>query len=256
MKCNTCGFTCEQNFSYCPNCGAGPFPAFVSENQAAATVLAALKDNLFLILCVLVSAGCIFSITADNRPLLQILTADLLWLTYAKASKGIADPEQLRCVSGTVYAQYVISYVVAGLLLGLGVLLGLLFNTLALLPGITDSIPEDIAPFVDLLTSAPGTLLFIIFGVAAVCITLLNIFSMRYIHRFAKSVYQSIQKGVLDLKYPNAARIWLFIFAGMNGLSALGSLSGNFTAALSNGANCAACIIAGILIGKYLMPQE
>lgn len=264
MRCNDCGFEHEQGFSYCPRCGSGPRPAAVSENYAAVTILPALKDTLFLLICILTSASCILSMSAGNLPLLNILLAVFLWLTYAQSCKDIADPSHLRCVSGTVYAQYVITYVSAGLVLLVGVIFAIAFQMLAGQPEYLDTLLEgfidlddSIATIASLLGAAGGIVLMITCAFTAILITVLNIFSMRYIHRFAKSVYQSIQNGVLELKHVNGAQIWLFIFGAFSGLSALTELVGSgLDACLSSAASCAACILAGVLIRKYLLPKN
>ena len=90
-------------------------------------LLPALKDPLFLVVCILLSISCLLSLSAGSVPLIDILITVFLWLTYAQARKDIADAGHLRCVSGALYAQYVIVYVVAGLLLVVGVILMLYF---------------------------------------------------------------------------------------------------------------------------------
>lgn len=264
MRCNDCGFEYEEGFSYCPRCGSGPQPATVSENYAALAILPALKDTLFLLICILISASCILSISAGNLPLLNILLAVFLWLTYARSCKDIADPQHLRSISGTVYANYVITYVAAGIFAVLGFIIAFAFQMLlsdtALLNTFLDSfieLDDYTAAFITSLSAIGGTALIVIFLLVAAIIIALNVFSMRYIHRFAKSVYQSIQNGVLELKHVTGAQIWLFIFGAFSGLSALSELvGGGLDACLSSAASCAACILAGVLIRKYLLPKN
>lgn len=263
MKCNQCGFESEQSFSYCLRCGAGPQPVCVSQNGAAVSVLAALKDNLFLVICILMSASCVLSLAASNLPLITILTTIFLWLTYAQSRKDIADAKHLRCVSGTVFAQYVITYVVVGLLLVVGALCATVFTFFAYDSEIMDAllgsfmeIDGSYAAYLGAIASISGGVIMIICVFAAALVALMNIFSIRYIHRFAKSVYQSIETGVLDLKYANATQIWLFIFGAFNGIGTLISLSTDLTASLSSAAGCATCILAGLLIRKYFIPEK
>ena len=66
----------------------------------------------------------------DSVPLIHILITVFLWLTYAQSRKDVADAEHLRCVSGAVYAQYVIVYVAAGLCLLAGVIFAVSFSFL------------------------------------------------------------------------------------------------------------------------------
>lgn len=265
MKCNNCGFENEWDLAYCPNCGAAlQNEALVSPNIAATTVLAALKDNLFLVICILTSVSCLLSLTLGSLPILNVLAAVFLWLTYAQSRKDLVDTKHLRCVSGTVYAGYVITYVVAGLFLVLGVLFAVAFGALAgqqevmnsLLNGMIE-MDDMTASFFTAFVSVGGGVILVIFALIAIVATILNVFSMRYIHRFVKSVYQSVEAGELNLRYPNAAQIWLFIFGGVTGLSALTSLVGaGITAFLGNAVTCAIYILAGLLIRKHFDSEE
>lgn len=264
MKCNDCGFESQQGFSYCPQCGAGPQSVFISQNPAAQVVLALLKDTLFLVICILMSASCLLSLIVNNIPLITILTTVFLWLTYAQSKKNIADIKHLRCISGTVYAHYVITYVVAILLLLVGVLFAAAFGAIASTPGILDyflsefiEFEDSYAAFASVLASLSGELLLFIFAFVAIVIALINIFSIRYIHRFAKSVYQSIQAGVLAWKCVTATQVCLFIFGSCSGIGALSALAGNqMIDCLSSAANCGTCILAGLLIRKYFTAEQ
>ena len=265
MKCSHCGFEHEMDFAYCPVCGnSAPAEPVVSINPAAHTVLAALKDSLFLVICILVSIFCIFSMAADNLPLIEILITVFLWLAFAKSRKDIADSKQLRNVSGAIYAQYVISYVVAGLLVLIGFIFAAAFGVLASDPGFIRSlfsefmeIPGYYDQIAGIITAASGWIILVVFVIAAGFIVLINVFSMRYIHRFAKSVYTSIDAGCLKLKYVNAAKNWLIVFAVFAGISALSSLgAGEIDAGIASAASCAANILGSILIRRYFITEE
>ena len=264
MKCNECVYESEQGSSYCPRCGDGPQPEAVSQNTAAMTVLAALKDNLFLVLCILMSASCILSLSADNLPLISILTTVFLWLVYAQSRKDITDAKQLRNVSGTIYAQYVLNNVLAIILLVVGVIFAVAFGMIAESPEIMDAlygslmeIDESSLVFAEVLHAGAGVIILVVFAIAAIAIGIINIFSLRYIHRFAKSVYQSIQTGVLELKHVGATRGWLIVFAVCSGIGALSALAvDGLVASLSSAISCAVCIIAVMLINKYLSSEK
>ena len=253
MKCPNCGFESELTYPVCPQCQAQ-----IQQNPAAAKILPALKDTLFLVVCILMSVSCVISMALNNLPLINILITVFLWLTYAQSKKGIADAKHLRCVSGAVYANYVITYVAAGIVAVIGAVLALALGFLLSDPTILETLTAefagvDLAPVVEMISFVPSGVIMAIFLIVAAGIVVLNIFSQRYIHRFAKSVYQSIETGKLDLQHTNAAKIWLFIFGGISILSSLSSLSdGQFLLVLSGVAESGACIFAGILISKYL----
>ena len=149
MKCKNCGFENEQGVEYCVNCGeslacdCAPMPVeAVSLNPAADIVMNALRDKLFLVLCVLMTASCAMSIITSGVSLIYILITIFLWLTYADAQKGFANEKHLRVISGTVYAQYIIINVLSVLLLVSGALVGVGFKFVV----------ED-PEFMDMLTS-------------------------------------------------------------------------------------------------------
>lgn len=256
MKCTSCGYESNMDYSVCPQCQVPAQP-----NPAAQKILCALKDSLFTVICILTSVSCLLSFSGGGVPVIEILLTVFLWLTYAQARKGIADAKHLRCVSGTVYANYVIVYVAAGILLVLGVIFSLAFGFLAndpdfletLLSGVTDG---DVASMIQAFAFIPSGVIMVIFALGAAAVIALNIFSTRYIHRFAQSVYKSIEAGTLALKYPKAAQIWLYIFGGCSAVGCLSSLAdGGMTAFVSGAVSSATPIIAGLLIRKYLSDE-
>jgi hypothetical protein len=277
MRCIRCGFESENTPRFCPNCGyeLNPTPPGwdnapniptappVPENPAADAILKVLRSNLFLVICILISVGALMSMAAGGGvPVVQILLAVFLWLTYSQAYKGAADAAHLRCVSGTVYAQYVITYVAAGLVALCGLIFAAAVTMIADSPELYNEIltgmqldPDVEAIVSGILTGMPGTVVMVIFLVVAVLMVVINIFSLRYIHRFAKSVYRSILDRRLTLDSANIARTWLFVMGGFSAVSALSALAeGTIAAGISGGCTAAAEILAGILIGQLLTP--
>ena len=259
MKCTNCGFESEQNGAFCPNCGAAVQTAMVRENPAGRKVLSALKDPLFLVICILMSAACVLSLAADSLPLLKILFSVFLWLVYAQSRKDSVDVKHLRCVSGVAFAQYIITYVLAGLVLLLGaggaaVLAVLTDEADFVVPVLGESVDavteEGMLKVMELLSGGFFVLLFVLLA-AIVVVT--NLFTMRYIHGFAKSVYQSVEAGALKLKYATATPVVLFVLGGISAVSCLSATaSGEILLVLTGAADSAAPIIAGLLIRKYL----
>lgn len=257
MKCYQCGFEREEEFTFCPNCGFSAPSAPPQAPSASAVILPALQDPMFLILCILMSALCLISLSAGSMPLLNILFAVFLWLTYAQARKGIADARHLRCISGVVYAQYVILLVVGILLAVCGVILAVAFGALAnsedfigiLLSGIADVDPEVVA-ILSGLTSLSGGLIAFVFIFAAAIVIVLNIFSNRYIHGFAKSIYQSVEQEKLELKHLGATKVWLIIVTVSAGINMINSF-GNITAMATNLVTLGTTLFATLLVHKY-----
>ncbi len=261
MKCLSCGIDFEKSYDTCPNCGA-PMNRATTINPVKEWMLTLFKDKLFLVLCILLSVSCGAQLINGAFPLLEGLITAFLWVVFAQAKKDIASSKHLRVVSGVVFANYVIMYVLAGIVALLGGLMALvcsmasdnsdLMNELLSSIGTIDGIPnEAMKAFI----SASGGIMFVLFLVIAIVLVVINLLSMRPMHQLAKSVYQSIDQGVWDLKKVGAAKGWLWVFGVFAGLSALGSLTdGNVIAALAEGALAAAQIIAALLIGRYAIP--
>lgn len=263
MICPHCGIEYQQQYDQCPNCGSPLQPSGVPTQGAGDRLLAVLKDQLFLILCILVSISCVTALSAGDLPLINILITIFLWLTYAQAAKGIPSAEHLRCVSGSIYAQYVIIYVSAVLTFVVGLVFAVFFGHFAkdpeylrtILSGFVE-IPAESWDFIGSLAAVSGAVVLVACLLAAIIMVLVNIFSLRYIHRFAQSFYRSIESGVLELKCVRPAYIWLIIFSVFSGISTLSALGdGQFFSLISNGASCGTTVIAALLIRKYLQEE-
>lgn len=260
MKCNKCGWETAENNDFCPQCGACLIVEEASAGTFTSKLLSALRDPLFLVVCILLSATCLMTLATGSIPLIEILITVFLWLTYAQARKGIADANHLRCVSGSVYASYVVSYVAAGLVLFAGAVIAVALNAVQGSMGdLWDEIMGELAQeeaFSGIMKIMPlisGTVIFIACAITAALLVVTNIFTLRYVHRFAKSVYRSIGQNAPEIKYANAAKIVLFILGGFSAVSCLSSLfSFQLGGFLANASSGGCSIIAGLLIHKYL----
>ena len=132
MKCIKCGFESAEDFNFCPVCSEPQTPVeSVSINPAADVVMPALKDNLFLAICILITIYCGLALVSGTLPLIQVLTTIFLWLVYSQSKEGFVSENHLRNVSGTVYAGYVINNVVFGIIAFCGIIIGGLFSLIA-----------------------------------------------------------------------------------------------------------------------------
>lgn len=245
--------------SPCPDCVESPQPPQISQ-----VILSALRDPLFLVVCILTSVSCLCSLSGSGLPLLDILTTVFLWLTYAKSRENIADANHLRCVSGVLYAKYIINYILASLVLFLGLILAVSYNVFSSLlfdymSSFTDVLAESGlgTSILTVLASLSGMLLLWICIVGCALLVLGNIFIVRYLHGFTKSVHLSLSSGTLALKHVSAAKIVLFIIGGFSALDCLGSLADGLQYSfISSGASAGAAIISGLLIQKYLSQEN
>lgn len=274
MKCEFCGFETKEEFVFCPNCSkkreeetnneqnniTEVLP--VSLNPAADIVMKALKDKLFLVLCILVSASTLFTLANDTVNIIGILMTVFLWLTYASAYKGIADEKHLRNISGTYFANYVIMWVATVLVLVMGVLFTFVFGVIATSGELMDSLLDEMEfTFEGFATEAIAGILsvsvvwiFVIFILIGVALILVLHFAVRPTHRFIQSVYKSVETGEPSFCSVNTAKNWLPISGILEGLSALGSLfGGNMSGFIASGSAAAASIIGSILIDRYFL---
>ena len=257
MKCNNCGFENEQSAQACAMCGA-PMVVGESQNNAAIDkILPAVKDKLFLTMCILLTASCVLGIFSGSFDIISILLSVFLWIVYSDSRKNIVDFEHLRNISGTVYAQYIIVNVASIILIVCGVIMGLLLSFVAqsdeivqTIEGAATSFNFDLSAFGGILLSIGGWLIGGIFVFVGALLLVINILGMRKIHALAKETYQSIIFANPDLvKNANTAKNWLWVF-GI--LSAFGAITNGFSLALvSGGLAAAATIIAAILVEKY-----
>lgn len=264
MKCISCGFESQENFAFCPNCSAPAVQEAQIVNPAENVILGALKDKLFLVICILMSVTTVLSFAGGGVPVLNILFTVFLWLTYAQATKNIADPKHIRGLSGTVYANYVITYVVCGIVFVCGALVALVFGVLAgnaevygALMNELGSLDEVTQNIVVLILSASGWIITLICAIISGVAVLFNILATRKIHRFTKSVYKSLEQCTLNIEKADAAKNWLLVFGIFGAVSAASALmSGNIIGAASSGCTAVAEILSYVLIGKYLTSAE
>lgn len=275
MKCKHCGFEFEENFKFCKNCGAPIDEAPVepvSLNPAADKVLPALKDKLFLVICILYSAVSVFSLALGSVSIINILLTVFMWLAYVDATKGIANEKHLRGISGTVYASYILGNVAAILLMVCGVLLGVVTATLTasytsmgeFVDGLVNSLEQQ--GFSDFATTISGLTyesiiimgwivsIALVFGSVAALV--INIISMKKIHGLTKSIYQGIMYPNPDFRYARATKGWLIFFAVCSGISITGQLrTGAALSIIVALCNLAITILAIILVDKYLIQK-
>jgi len=263
MRCTNCGYESEDNFAFCQRCGAAA-PEVAPVNPAADRVFALLKDRLFLAICILLTcAGALTLGTGNGIPVFIALAAIFSWLAYSDAQKGMVNVKHLRHISGTVYANYVVINVVSIIVLVCGIVstafLALTGSTGIDVPinEITQVIEELTGIFVPpegiyiVLTVTVVTLIVI----GAVCLVL-NVFGMRKIHRFVKSVYVGVKTGSEEFYKVRSAKAWLIVFASFTGVSALSTISESFLSGLSSGCIVAVYILAVILINKYFTAEK
>ncbi len=269
MKCNHCGFESEQDFEYCMNCGAASNDnntacvEAVSLNPAADVVMGALKDKLFLVLCILMTASCVLSLSASGMPLLNILTTIFLWLTYADAQKGFVNEKHLQFISGVVYANYIITNVAFIMITVCGILLSLVLGyatgeqeLLDITAPMFDFAGQAFQKVMEYIADYAAYGIGLIFTGVGVIGIVINVLCMRKIHRFAKSVYTGIMYQNRNFESPRTVKNWFVFIAVCCTITTASMAMNDATVLLTNACTTATAIIVAILINKHFVKQN
>ncbi len=287
MKCKNCGFERTEDFKFCPNCGQSSLEAEQTQNPApdseqaqktdfsgeqaipaqpitlqspmAERMLSLFKDSFFLVLCILQSAALLFEFCCSNFSVLGILFTIFLWLIYAQSKNNITDIKNMRSISGTIFAKYVINWVVCGIFAFFGILLTAFYSVLSvygidimnMLRDKLDNFGGKYYGFLVRNLSVGVILIGIIFIIAAIVVAVINVFATRSIHRFAQSVYQSSENSAIPIVKKNTAQSWFLVIGILKGISAFFALSGNAFGFLTAGCSAAVYVFAYLLIKKY-----
>lgn len=270
MKCSKCGYENNESFIFCPDCGSEvALPVAETEdtvyvNPVKQHLLPVLNSKLFLTLCILFTTSSACSVFSGNFNVIAILFTIFSWLVYSAAAKNTVDTKNLRCISGTVYAEYIINNVVSIILVVSVAILTVLFFVFIPNSEQFDALYNDmqqelseILGATTVLTSVAAIALLAVFIVVAVSSLLVSLLGIRRIHRFVKSVYTSADKGQFDYKHCRGARVWLMVIGIFTILSSLTELS-NIASLLfySQASLGTAFIISSVLIKKYFSEFE
>lgn len=283
MKCLKCNYENIEGSRFCQNCGsnlelqAAPAPSIevpptytpttfaepnfqTAYNPAAARLTAAAGDSLYLVICILLSVSALFSLSV-----VTVLIAIFSWLCFAAAKKGNIQSNHLRVISGAVYADYIVTKILGILLIVLGALLAIIF----IAGGPTGFLMDFLFKIVpnmdnDLFYKLPSAF-FSAFGVgmgiglviAGIAVIIITNLGLKKIHRFAKSVYKSVESGCENYEHTNAIGGWLIAYSVMNASSALTYITSKEPfACIAAGAIAAVGIIAFIIYKKYFLNNK
>lgn len=256
MKCMNCGYDNNENAKFCQGCGSD-----LTSNRSplSGRMLPLLEDTMFMVLCIVQSVSTLFSLAGGGLPVIGILATVFLWLFFAQGRKGIVHSKHLRCISGTVYASYIIGLVVSCIAAVCGILLVILSFAVDT-TGLWDMLYSELGINMNnfgkgLLLTAKffWVLVFVILVIAAIVNICLTIFGTRSIHRFVQSVYKNLEDGQTEIVKCSAAKTWMMVFGVVNAVLALLSLiSGSVSSFLGTGCMAAVYIMGNMLVNKYL----
>lgn len=279
MKCSYCGFESNRDYQYCPQCGAvmekkqadftpPPQSDFVYETptpQPEHKIITALKDKLFLVVCILISACCGLSFLGGGLPIIRIFLTVYMWVAYTQTKNNTLTPGHIRNISGTVYASYVVNNVLGVFI----IILGLLFSVLI---SFITSNAEMLEMFYEELETTAGSevasmfsqyfvnfagLIGVVISVIGIILIVINIIGRKAIHKFVKSIYLNMSLPTEQIQKVSKAYVWLLVFGILNAVSALSSYGpGASMIFLSEAAYSAALIITAILVKKYFSEKN
>ena len=222
MKCPHCDYERDTAFAFCPMCGM-PSTRDTEPIVICPTprILSFVKDDLFFIMCILLTAAVGFSMLSGGFNVIALLITIFAWLTYAGGRKNIVEHGYIRVISGSVYAAYVINNILAiitaigGILYTAAIFIGPIFGALSAEEFITEKIGPMLAVEYTLLALLSAVAMF--FGgfliILAIIILIFNVCGRKKIHRFIQSIYKSAEAGEENIIGATRIKPWLIIFS-------------------------------------------
>ena len=280
MTCKNCNTPVDDNFQFCPNCGARIYPdvqpdnGFYQQNAQPQqqeiwdVFRQTLSSKQFFAVCVLMTVS-----TATNLLLssafsgvigavissaISVIAVVAMWMLYNSAvqNKGLSSltaPFKTLKVLTTFY--WVLGWVMVGLLAVVAVVCLVSTDVIAeALELIKSELPkwydnpellELYGEFMEFGAVLLSRAMFITCLMMAVGYTFINIFCYGNIRKCAASFEETAVSGQIMLRKLGTVKIWLIVLGVLNGISALNSW--NF---LIYGCNAAVCIILSILLGN------
>ena len=262
MFCPSCGKQCEDNSTFCTNCGSRlapapqtpqPEPPFVQPEQApsnpyppaapvyapsayaaapfcgeAARLKGIFSSTLFLVLCIIYSASILVGLLGSSFDLLGILFCISLWITYAAAKDPAPNLKSsgLRFSSGVVKASWVLMWVGIGCMAVGGIL-----AVVALAVGGLALGSSYESAFAGALGLGFGVILLVVLLIVIAVMVVVNIFFYGSLRKFCTSVISAAETGIPAYQKAYASRVWLMIVGILGCLSIFGIFS---TAATSS----------------------
>jgi hypothetical protein len=275
MKCEYCGKEIGENKESCSFCGRtqkreANFMASKDLNDVfnpvGARVNKVLHDGWFVIICISNMINIIFAIFASDimHVVLHFILSIFLWRIFINSCRMGISPANVHYFSGTVFAYYIINFVSAGHFVFAALIGTLIFDFAIKNEAIIDKVLNESnmnrAEFNELMefySSNKSWLLILcallLLSVAAV-IVLYNLFVVRKIHKFLKSVYRGMANGTDEYIGATAAQVCLIIHGSLSGLLAFISIFGfleSFASFVYFGINSFMAISGSVLIKKY-----
>lgn len=268
MICKNCNHQCADTDVFCTYCGATleketAAPAseafatsepVISQPVISDTVNPIVQKwqqifshNLFLVMAILVSCSAVFSLLSGSVNVISILFTIFFWILFASAKKNEVSAKQIRWVSGTIYAQKIVNWVLVGLL-GFCAIISIfstsLLSSILRFGNLGDSSVYSILGGFG--ATALGVIVAIALLIAAAFIVVVNILYITPAHQIANSLYN----GFIDTNRLHIVKTWSLVLGILSGVSALFTIGGGFCSFIASASVAAAYIIAYVWIDK------
>lgn len=173
---------------------------------------------------------------------------DILLDSFASAKKNEVSAKQIRWVSGTIYAQKIINWVLVGLL-GFCAIISIFSTSLLssiLSFGNLGEFGEAYSFVAGIGAAAFGVIIAIALLIAAAFIIVVNLLYFTPAHLIANSLYN----GFIDVNRLHTVKTWSLVLGILSGVSALFTIGGGFCSFIASASGAAAYIIAYVWIDK------
>lgn len=279
MLCKNCNSNVDENFEFCPNCGARVKSFDTAESAPTASDTNAFEKYgkifskpLFLAAVILATVSAVLNLAISGvagivSVAVSVVGLTGLWMLYSAAlaedTRKIVRSFDLIHISATI--QYILGWVETGLFALLGVVFGILsfsvndsfideFGDLfyesidEIAYGFEDEVYEIFDFIIDNIS-----LVFVIAAVACLIasavIAALTVFYYGNMRKCSVNLRDALLVGApIDVKLLSNLRIWLLVIGILTGVSALGSLLSDFSSFAASGCQAAFLIIISVQI--------
>ncbi len=262
MNCPNCKHKFDRPYLQCPNCKANIKLEDIRLTPLESKLLFAFNDKLFLIIAILTTTTSLLSFACKGLPVMSILFSIFLWIAYSNAKKGFVSKNNLRAISGTVYAEYLINNIFAIFTIVLGFVVGILMSIVSVdADTIASFIQEKIdITFINLdqilnfCLKIPALLFIVASIIVAVYVLIPNLLWLHKVHNFAKSLYTNLENDIENPEIPLKARNSLFILSSIVITESIITYSGVLSF-LTAATLSVAGVLTAILIDKYFLTK-
>ncbi len=263
MICKNCNQQCADTDVFCSNCGATlekETAAPASEPVVSQPVISnevnpvvqkwqqIFSHSLFLVMAILVSCSAVFSLFSGSVKVIPILFTIFFWIIFASAKKNEVSAKHIRWISGTIYAQKIVNWVIVGVL---GFLALISIFSASMLGEILDTFNYNFDREVYAIIAEVGlSAFFVIFAIVllliAAAVVVINLLYISPAHQVAKSLYY----GFIDVNKLRTIKTWSLVLGIIAGVGALVSIGDGFASFISSACVAATYIIAYVWIDK------